>query len=77
MAQRLPEAGICCRIIPRNVTAGEPVSASTVRRALHDGDWETVARMVPEVTLAFLQSAEARPILARNCREASKNIVLS
>ena len=75
MAQRLPEAGICCRIIPRNVKDGETVSASTVRRALHDGDWETVARMVPEVTLAFLQSDEARPILARICKDDLKNIV--
>ena len=75
MAQRLPEAGICCRIIPRNVKGGETVSASTVRRALHDGDWETVARMVPEVTLAFLQSDEARPILARICKDDLKNIV--
>lgn len=75
MAQRLPEAGICCRIIPRNEKGGETVSASTVRRALHDGDWETVARMVPETTFAFLKSDEARPILARICKDDLKNIV--
>jgi [citrate (pro-3S)-lyase] ligase len=66
MAQRLPEAGITCRIIARNQTAGgEIVSASTVRKAIHDDDWETVKRMVPDTTWNFLRSEDAKPIIEK------------
>ena len=38
MASELPRAGIDCRIIPRKAVDGRPISASTVRKALQDGD---------------------------------------
>jgi [citrate (pro-3S)-lyase] ligase len=76
MSQKLPEAGIGCRIISRNTTEkGEVVSASTVRRALHDDDWDTVRRMVPATTLAFLQSDAAKPIIAKIKAEQTTDVI--
>jgi [citrate (pro-3S)-lyase] ligase len=75
MAQRLPEAGISCRILSRDAVDGQIVSASTVRKALHDDDWDTVRRMVPPTTLAFLQSEAAVPILDKIKKETTENVV--
>ena len=63
MAQQLPQAGIACRIIPRKTQNGCPISASTVRQALRDGDWEGLSALVPPTTLAYFQSPEAAPCL--------------
>lgn len=66
MAEELPRTGISCQIVPRLATAdGNPVSASTVRHALHDGDLETVRALVPDTTYAYLASPEAAPVLKR------------
>lgn len=65
MAEELPKAGIACRILPRRTVDGQAISASTVRKALQAGDWETVSRLVPESTLSWFQSEEARPVLER------------
>ena len=65
MASELPRAGIDCRIIPRKAVDGRPISASTVRKALQDGDWEMVAQLVPASTLTWFQSNEAAPVLER------------
>ena len=63
MAQALPEQGIACRIIPRLEQGGKAISASTVRAALKDGDWETLKTLVPEATYAYFRSPAARPVL--------------
>lgn len=54
MARTLPELGIQCVQIPRLEAAGRPISASTVRQAIHDGRLEEVRDMLPESTYAFL-----------------------
>lgn len=69
MRRELSKAGIECRVIPRLETDGEPVSASTVRRALRDGDLAKVRRLVPFTTCEYFTSPEAAPTLAR-LREA-------
>lgn len=51
----LPEAGIRVTEIPRLEVDGEPVSASKVRQALSQKDWETVKNLVPRTTLQHLQ----------------------
>ena len=56
MASELPGAEIDCRIIPRKAVDGRPISASTVRKALQDGDWKMVSQLVPASTLTWLQS---------------------
>ena len=65
MVNELPKAGIDCRIIPRKAFNGLAISASTVRKALQDGDWETVAHLVPASTLSWFQSDGAHTVLER------------
>lgn len=64
MAQKLPEKGIECRIIPRLEAEGGPVSASTVRQAIHDGRVEAIRPLVPESTWQFFHTPEAEPVIA-------------
>ena len=65
MAQELPKAGIACRIIPRKEAGGKAISASTVRVALQNGDWETLRALVPPTTLRYFTSPEGAPVLER------------
>ena len=65
MAQELPKAGIACHIIPRLQAQGTAISASTVRVALQQGDWETLKTLVPPTTYAYFTSPEAAPVLER------------
>lgn len=64
MARQLPDCGVQCRILPRKTVRGRVISASTVRAALKDGDWQTLEEMLPETTLDYFRSAEAAPVLA-------------
>ena len=73
MAQRLPEAGIACRIIPRLEAGGRIVSASTVRQAIHDGRLDQVRDMLPPATLRFFTSPEAQPVI--RAIQAEKDVV--
>lgn len=63
MAQQLPQAGIDCRILPRKTQDGQDISASTVRLALKEENWDALSSLVPESTLAFFRSPEAKPCL--------------
>lgn len=71
MRTLLPEKGIACHILSRltiSSSSGEldrPISASTVRKALQEDDWDTITNMVPPSTLAFLRSPAAADIIAR------------
>ena len=65
MREALPPAGIDCMILPRFGIDGVPVSASAVRQAIHDGDWDTLEKLVPPTTSAFFRSPEAAPIIER------------
>ena len=65
MAEELPKAGIDCVVIRRREADGQVISASTVRRALRDGDLETFRRLVPATTAAWFESPEAAPVLER------------
>ncbi len=71
MAQRLPEMGIDCRIIPRLTEGDTVVSASTVRKAIHDGDLEAVRPWVPETTWRYLTSPAAASVLQAIQRSGS------
>ena len=65
MAQELPKAGVTCHIIPRKESGGKAISASTVRVALQNGDWERLKTLVPPTTLQYFTSPEAAPVLER------------
>ena len=73
MAQALPEMGIQCRIIPRKEAQGRPISASTVRTALKEEDWDTLKALVPETTLRYFRSEKAMPVLEKIRR--AENVV--
>lgn len=82
MAQQLPASGIECRILPRK-TEGEvneeakdqekAISASTVRQALKEGDFEKLRALVPDTTYRFFTSEEGEPVVKR-IREAEEVI---
>lgn len=65
MAQELPKAGIACRVIPRKAWGGQPISASTARKALKDGDWDAFRALVPKSTFDWFAGSEAKPVLER------------
>lgn len=71
MLERLPQAGISCQVIPRKEVAGKPISASTVRQAIKDGDFASLAHLVPATTLAFFESPQAQPIIRKIKKEAN------
>ena len=65
LSEALPAHGIECRILPRKeLPDGRIISASAVRQAIHDERLDEVAEMLPETTLAFFRSEEAKPIIA-------------
>jgi len=49
--------------VPRLEKAGMAISASHVRGVLRAGDFSALGQLVPETTLAFLQSAQATDII--------------
>ena len=63
MTKQLPEAGINCIVVPRLQADGEIISASSFRQAVHDGDLEKASVYVPETTMDYFRSAEARMII--------------
>ena len=65
MAHELPKAGIACHIIPRKEAGGRAISASTVRVALQNGDWEQLKALVPTTTLDYFTSPEAASVIER------------
>ncbi len=64
MAAELPKLGLAFRPIPRLAIQGETVSASSVRQAIHDGELEKAAFMLPESSLRYFESEEAAPVIA-------------
>ena len=69
MAARLPELGVDCIVVPRLEAAGKPVSASTVRQAIHDGRLEDIRPLVPDTTWRYFNSPEAAPVIEAIQRE--------
>lgn len=64
MIARLPEIGMECRVLPRLEVEGRPVSASTVRQAVHDGQIGKIRSLVPESTYRYFTSPEAEAVRA-------------
>ena len=52
----LPEYGISLYEIPRLEVNDAPVSATTVRKYIEEGDWEGLRALVPESTLQYLKN---------------------
>lgn len=56
LAENLPGRGVCLEQIPRIEADGQPISASTVRALLKQGDLAAVKSLVPETTWNYLQT---------------------
>jgi [citrate (pro-3S)-lyase] ligase len=56
MANILPKYGIEFIELPRYEIGGEVVSASRVRKLLKQGEWNGIAKLVPETTLEYLKN---------------------
>lgn len=64
MARELPKEGIQFIEVPRAAQAGAPISASTVRKLIHDGNLEAIRPLVPEPTWQFFHTPEAAGVIA-------------
>ena len=64
MAQELPKVGIQFIEVPRASLDGMPISASTVRKLIHDGNLEAIRPLVPDSTWKFFHTPEAAPAIA-------------
>ena len=65
MSEKLPENGIECIIVPRKTEGKKAISASTVRQAIKDNDVDTLKKLVPESTLRYFESKEAKEVIER------------
>ncbi|MCI8609964.1 MAG: [citrate (pro-3S)-lyase] ligase [Firmicutes bacterium] len=63
MKKYLPLMGIVCKVIPRLMEGEMVISASTVRQAIHDDEFEKVFCMLPESTIKYFLSEEAAPVI--------------
>lgn len=73
MCEQLPKAGIACTVVPRKQFGGAPISASTVRSLLKEGNFDALTDLLPATTLDYFRSGEAAPVLERI--RASDNVV--
>ncbi|MCI9284018.1 MAG: [citrate (pro-3S)-lyase] ligase [Lachnospiraceae bacterium] len=73
MSSELPLAGIDCIIVPRKQIMKQPISASTVRQLIKNGNFEALKQFVPISTLNYFKSEEAAPIIERICQ--TKNVI--
>ena len=65
MKKKLPENGIECVIVPRKVNkeGNEAISASDVRKAIKEGQFDKMKNMVPECTYKFFMSEEGKDVV--------------
>ena len=73
----LPMNDMDFKIIPRIQKSGTIVSASKVRAALANDDWETVATMVPQTTLDYLHSERGAAVIEKIKKDAAAKAKLS
>ena len=69
MVRRLPELGVECKVVPRLERDGASVSASTVRKYIHDSQLERIRPLVPESTWDYFNSPEAKNVIEAIWRE--------
>ena len=65
MSEKLPENDIECVIVPRKTDGEKAISASTVRQAIKNNDMDTLKKLVPESTLRYFESDEAKEVIAQ------------
>lgn len=73
MSEELPKAGIRFVLVPRLEWGGVAVSASIVRKLIHDGHLEQIRPLVPESTWNYFASTQGAPVIQK-IRESSQVI---
>ena len=73
MVRLLPELGSECKVAPRFAREGRPVSASTVRQAIHDGRLEDIRPLIPGAAWDYFTSPEAGAVIA--AIQAEQNVI--
>ena len=73
MLEELPKMGINCIEVPRLEENSEPISASTVRRYIHDGKQEKIRALVPKSTWTYFNSTEAEAVI--RAIQAEKQVI--
>lgn len=63
MKCKLPKNEIECIIVPRKKINGKEISASTVRKAIHEQNFQLLKELVPDSTYNYFISSEALPII--------------
>lgn len=71
MQKKLPENGIECIIVPRKESDQTAISASTVRHLIKAGYFESLKTLVPQTTLDYFLSKEAKPIIEKIQKETN------
>ncbi len=69
----LPDAGVELTVVPRKEEGGAPISASHVRKLIHDGRLEDIRPLVPKTTYDYL-TGEAGARALMNIR-AADNVI--
>lgn len=62
MKKHLPLNGISCEMIQRKSMDTIPISASSVRQAIKEEDWDLLCKLVPESTYEFFRSPEGTSV---------------
>lgn len=52
-------------MVPRLQSEGKAISASTVRQAIKDGNFELLKELVPRTTLDYFQSPQSREVIEK------------
>ena len=65
MRDKLPLAGIECIVLPRKEHNNVPISASLVRKLLHDGRVEDTKVLVPETTYRYFFSQSGLDVISK------------
>ena len=73
MAEELPKANIRGVVVLRLEQGGAAVSASTVRKHIHDGRMEEIRPFIPESTWNYFSSPQAEPVI-RAIRDSAQVI---
>lgn len=64
MLEELPKAGISCKVLKRLITHdGRTISASTVRQAIHDGQYSSIQDMLSPSTWKYLNGSDGSKII--------------
>lgn len=71
MLQELPKQGIDCLVIPRKAYKSGPISASTVRQALKEGNMDILKELLPPTSLNYFLSPEAQPLIRKIQKETN------